>query len=201
MKRKQIIKTFLLLYVIHGETQDRWWWWVSVSGKRLMLKCRDDTFLTKHFLHAQQKLLFHLTKYKWLWVKKYINSFEARWSLLTLIVNCLFKWKINQAQQDGLKHTCKWLGKKIFELCSGCSFIFWISVDKGEVEWGFPAQIITNSTDIYSNIYTGNSGMCSIGGEEEEEVLGDTMEDTEERLLGYMKVEYSDVILRVERIW
>ena len=60
---------FSKYYVIYGETQDRWWWWVSVSGKRLMLKCRDDTFLTKHFLHAQQKPLFHLTKYKWLWVK------------------------------------------------------------------------------------------------------------------------------------
>ena len=43
--------------------------------------------------------------------------------------------------------------------------------------------------------------MCSIGGEEEEEAeLGDTMEDTEERLLGYRKVEYSDGSLRVERI-
>ena len=40
--------------------------------------------------------------------------------------------------------------------------------------------------------------MCSIGGEEE--VLGDTMEDTEERLLGYRKVEYRDGSLRVDRI-
>ena len=42
--------------------------------------------------------------------------------------------------------------------------------------------------------------MCSIGGEEEEEVLGDTMEDTEERLLGYRKVEYRDGSLRINRI-
>ena len=35
--------------------------------------------------------------------------------------------------------------------------------------------------------------MCSIGGEEEvDEVVGDTIEDTEERLLGYRNVEYSD---------
>ena len=43
--------------------------------------------------------------------------------------------------------------------------------------------------------------MCSIGGEEEDElVLGDTIEDTEERLLGYRNVEYRDGSLIVKRI-
>ena len=41
--------------------------------------------------------------------------------------------------------------------------------------------------------------MCSIGGEEEE-VLGDTMEDTEERLLGYKNVEYRDGSLWLDKI-
>ena len=41
--------------------------------------------------------------------------------------------------------------------------------------------------------------MCSIGGEEEvDEVDGDTMEDTEERLLGYRNVEYRDGSLRMK---
>ena len=43
--------------------------------------------------------------------------------------------------------------------------------------------------------------MCSIGGEEEDElVLGDTIEDTEERLLGYRNVEYRDGSLIMKRI-
>ena len=43
--------------------------------------------------------------------------------------------------------------------------------------------------------------MCSIGGEEEEEAeLGDTMEDTDERLLGYRKVEYRDGSLKINTI-
>ena len=42
-------------------------------------------------------------------------------------------------------------------------------------------------------LITGISGMCSIGGEEEvDEVVADTIEDTEDRLLGYRNVEYSD---------